>query len=114
MQSCKGGFLQSYRKTIEWYDYYIFGVAAVLIFSTHFFPNLDPVTGTLASMTTLAVAFIARPFGGIIFGHFGDRIGRKTMLVYSIGLMGAATFVIGLLKSRPDRQSFPFSSKTLD
>jgi MFS family permease len=83
--------------TIEWYDYYIFGTAAVLIFSSQVFPNLDAVAAALASMTTLAVAFIARPIGGLVFGHFGDRIGRKSMLVYSIGLMGAATFVMGLL-----------------
>jgi MFS family permease len=83
--------------TIEWYDYYIFGTAAVLIFSSQVFPNLDAVAAALASMTTLAVAFVARPIGGLVFGHFGDRIGRKSMLVYSIGLMGAATFVMGLL-----------------
>jgi MFS family permease len=83
--------------TIEWYDYYIFGTAAVLIFNSQVFPNLDSVAATLASLTTLAVAFVARPIGGLIFGHFGDRIGRKTMLVYSIGLMGAATFIMGLL-----------------
>lgn len=83
--------------TIEWYDYYIFGTAAVLIFSSQVFPNLDSVAATLASLTTLAVAFVARPIGGLVFGHFGDRIGRKSMLVYSIGLMGAATFIMGLL-----------------
>ena len=83
--------------TIEWYDYYIFGTASVLIFNTQFFPNLDPFAGTLAAFATFAVAFIARPFGGAFFGHFGDRIGRKKMLVLSVVTMGAGTLVVGLL-----------------
>ncbi|MGN7949367.1 MFS transporter [Microbacterium sp. 22215] len=83
--------------TIEWYDYYIFGTAAVLIFNTQFFPNLDPLAGTLAAFATFAVAFIARPFGGAFFGHFGDRIGRKKMLVWSVLCMGLGTLVVGFL-----------------
>ena len=83
--------------TIEWYDYYIFGTASVLIFNTQFFPNLDPFAGTLAALATFAVAFIARPFGGAFFGHFGDRIGRKKMLVLSVVTMGLGTLVVGLL-----------------
>lgn len=83
--------------TIEWYDYYIFGLAAVLIFNNQFFPNLDPVAGTLASLATFGVAFVARPFGGVIFGHYGDRVGRKTMLVTSLLIMGGGTIVIGVL-----------------
>src|SRR5262249_13791644 len=62
-----------------------------------FFPNLDPLTGTLSAFSTFAVGFVARPFGGIVFGHFGDRLGRKSMLVYSLLIMGIATFIIGLL-----------------
>ncbi len=83
--------------TIEWYDYYIFGTASVLIFNSQFFPTLDPLAGTLAAFATFAVAFIARPFGGAFFGHFGDRIGRKKMLVWSVLAMGLGTLVVGFL-----------------
>lgn len=83
--------------TVEWYDYFLFGTAAVLIFNDQFFPNLDPATGTLASLATFAVAFVARPLGGIVFGHFGDRFSRKSMLVWSLLAMGVSTFAIGLL-----------------
>ncbi|MHA3723853.1 MFS transporter [Leucobacter sp. HY1910] len=83
--------------SIEWYDYFLFGTAAVLVFNTQFFSSLNPTAGMLASLATFGVAFIARPFGGIIFGHFGDRIGRKSMLVLSLLMMGGGTIVIGLL-----------------
>ncbi|WP_353713597.1 MFS transporter [Arthrobacter sp. K5] len=83
--------------TIEWYDYYIFGAATVLVLNSQFFPTLDPFAGTLASFATFAVAFIARPFGGAFFGHFGDKIGRKKMLVWSVLAMGLGTLVVGLL-----------------
>jgi metabolite-proton symporter len=83
--------------TIEWYDYLAFGAATVLVFNPLFFPSLDPLAGTLAGFATLAVAFLARPLGGLVFGHFGDRIGRKEMLVLSVVLMGAGTFAVGLL-----------------
>jgi metabolite-proton symporter len=83
--------------TIEWYDFFLYGTAAALVFNRLFFPTVDPLVGTLSSFGTFAVGFIARPFGGIIFGHFGDRVGRKAMLVYSLVIMGAATFLIGLL-----------------
>lgn len=83
--------------TIEWYDFLIYSTAAALVFGQLFFPTFDPVAGTLAAFSTFAVGFFARPFGGIIFGHFGDRIGRKGMLVLSLTLMGVATFIIGLL-----------------
>ncbi|MQA03379.1 MAG: MFS transporter [Streptosporangiales bacterium] len=82
---------------IEWYDFFIFGTAAALVFSGKFFPSLSPVAGTLAAFATFGVAFVARPFGGIVFGHFGDRIGRKNMLVFSLMTMGAGTVAIGLL-----------------
>ncbi len=81
--------------TIEWYDYYIFGAATVLVLNSQFFPTLDPFAGTLASFATFAVAFIARPFGGAFFGHFGDKIGRKKMLVWSVLAMGLGTLVWG-------------------
>ena len=83
--------------TIEWYDFFLYGTAAALVFNRLFFPNVDSFTGTLSAFGTFAVGFIARPFGGLIFGHFGDRLGRKSMLVTSLLIMGVATFVIGLL-----------------
>src|ERR1043165_8154379 len=83
--------------TIEWYDFYLYGTAAALVFNRVFFPTFDPLAGMLASYATYAVGFIARPLGGIVIGHFGDRIGRKSMLVLTLVLMGVATFLIGLL-----------------
>jgi metabolite-proton symporter len=83
--------------TIEWYDFFLYGTASALIFRKLFFPNYDPLTGTLASFGTYAVGFAARPIGGIVCGHFGDRIGRKSMLVLTLLIMGIATFMIGLL-----------------
>lgn len=82
---------------IETYDFIGFGTAAALYFGTAFFPGADPVTGTLASFATLGVGFAARPLGGIIGGHLGDKLGRKPVLVASLILMGLATFAIGLL-----------------
>ena len=83
--------------TIEWYDYFIYGTTAALIFNQLFFPSFEPLAGTLAAFATFAVGFFARPLGGVIFGHYGDKIGRKTMLVLTLFLMGGATFLIGLL-----------------
>ncbi|MQA02473.1 MAG: MFS transporter [Streptosporangiales bacterium] len=83
--------------TIEWYDYFAYGTAAALVFPKLFFPDFSPIAGTLASFATFSVGFIARPVGGAAFGHFGDRIGRKTMLVVTLMLMGVATVLIGLL-----------------
>ncbi|MDR5784671.1 MFS transporter [Caballeronia sp. LZ065] len=83
--------------TLEWYDFFIFASAAALVFSKLFFPTFDPVAGTIASLASFAVGFIARPVGGAVFGHFGDRIGRKAMLVLSLTMMGGVTFLIGLL-----------------
>lgn len=83
--------------TIEWYDFFIYGAAAALIFNRLFFPNLDPLTGVLAAFATYAVGFIGRPLGGIVFGHFGDKIGRKSMLLVTLMLMGIPTVMIGLL-----------------
>jgi metabolite-proton symporter len=82
---------------IEWYDFFIYGTAAALVLGPQFFPGGSDLAGTLAAFGTLAVGFLARPFGGIIMGHFGDRTGRKSMLVISMLLMGLATVGIGLL-----------------
>ncbi|WP_017571529.1 MFS transporter [Nocardiopsis halotolerans] len=83
--------------TIEWYDFFLYGSAAALVFNQVFFPGSDPLIGTMLAFTTYAVGFVARPLGGLVFGHFGDRIGRKKLLVISLLLMGGSTFAIGLL-----------------
>ncbi|MDH2328451.1 MFS transporter [Cereibacter sp. SYSU M97828] len=83
--------------TIEFYDFYIYAIAAVLVFPPLFFPNSDPMTALLASFATFSIAFFARPFGAIVFGHFGDRIGRKATLVAALLTMGISTVIIGLL-----------------
>ena len=83
--------------TIEWYDFFLYGTAAALVLDKIFFPTFDPFVGRLAALTTYAVGFVARPLGGIIIGHFGDRIGRKSMLVLTLIIMGIATFLIGVL-----------------
>jgi metabolite-proton symporter len=83
--------------TIEWYDFFLYGTAAALVFNRLYFPTFDPLMGTLASFGTYSVGFLARPIGGIVIGHYGDRIGRKSMLVLTLVIMGAATFGIGLL-----------------
>lgn len=83
--------------TIEWYDFFLYGTAAALVFNQLFFPDVSPTIGTLAAFATFGVGFFARPLGGVIFGHFGDKIGRKPMLILSLMIMGIATFAIGLL-----------------
>jgi MHS family shikimate/dehydroshikimate transporter-like MFS transporter len=83
--------------SIEWYDFFLYGTAAALVFNKLFFPMVNPLTGTLSAFGTFAVGFVARPVGGVIFGHYGDKIGRKSMLVYSLLIMGVATFLIGVL-----------------
>ena len=83
--------------TIEWYDFFLYGTAAALVFGDLFFPESEPLVGTLLAFGTYAVGFAARPIGGVVFGHFGDRIGRKSMLVLSLLIMGIATFLIGVL-----------------
>ena len=83
--------------TIEFYDFFIYGTAAALVFPKVFFPALGSTAGTVASFATFAVAFIARPVGAVLFGHYGDRIGRKRTLISTLLLMGAATVLIGLL-----------------
>ena len=78
---------------IEWYDYFLYATAAALVFSELFFPSADSITGTMAAFATYAVGFAVRPLGGIFFGHFGDRIGRKAVLVATLLLMGTSTFL---------------------
>ncbi|MBW4037586.1 MAG: MHS family MFS transporter [Acidobacteria bacterium] len=83
--------------TVEFFDFYIYATAAVLVFPKMFFPSSDPTTSTLASLATFGIAFLARPVGSALFGHFGDRIGRKKTLVAALGTMGVSTFAIGVL-----------------
>ena len=82
---------------VEWYDFFLYGTMAALVFNAEFFPQFDPLTGTLAAFTTFAAGFVTRPLGGVIFGHLGDRIGRKPMLVVTMMIMGLSTFAMGLL-----------------
>ncbi|GAA3641799.1 MFS transporter [Microlunatus ginsengisoli] len=83
--------------SLEWYDFFIYGTAAALVFNKLFFPSFEPLVGTLLAFTTYAVGFIARPLGGVVFGHYGDKLGRKNVLVVTLLLMGISTFAIGLL-----------------
>ncbi|WP_030250859.1 MFS transporter [Streptomyces violens] len=83
--------------TVEWYDFFLYGSAAALVFNKLFFPESDPLVGTLLSFLTYAVGFVARPIGALVFGHYGDKLGRKKLLVLSLLMMGGATFAIGLL-----------------
>ena len=83
--------------TIEWYDFFLYGTMAALVFGKVFFPALDPTAATLASFATFAAGFVARPIGGLLMGHLGDKVGRKAALVLSLSLMGGVTFAIGLL-----------------
>ena len=85
--------------TIEWYDFFLYGTAAALIFNKIFFPAFDPIVGTMAAFATYSVGFFARPLGGIVFGHFGDKVGRKSMLLITLMLMGVPTILIGLIPS---------------
>src|ERR1700742_3081532 len=85
--------------TVEFFDFYIYATAAVLVFPKLFFPSTDPASSTLASLATFGIAFLARPIGSALFGHFGDRIGRKKTLVLALGTMGVSTFAIGVLPS---------------
>ncbi|WP_421107356.1 MFS transporter [Streptomyces sp. NEAU-S77] len=93
----KAAIASLFGSALEWYDFFLYGTAAALVFNTLFFPTFDPLVGTIAAFGTNAVGFLARPLGGIIFGHFGDRLGRKSMLVITLVIMGVATFLIGLL-----------------
>ncbi len=92
-------FAGSLGTVIEWYDFLIYGTAAALCLNKLFFPSISPLNGTLAALASYAVGFVARPFGAALFGHFGDRIGRKSMLMMTLLIMGVGTFLIGLLPS---------------
>ena len=83
--------------SLEWYDFFIYGTAAALVFNKLFFPSFEPLVGTMLAFTTYAVGFVARPLGGVVFGHYGDKLGRKNVLVVTLLLMGIATFLIGVL-----------------
>ncbi|WP_394059934.1 MFS transporter [Alcaligenes sp. WGS1538] len=98
-QYVTAGLASMMGTTIEWYDFFLYGTAAALIFNQIFFPAFDPITGTLAAFATYSVGFFARPLGGIVFGHFGDRVGRKSMLLITLFMMGIPTILIGLIPS---------------
>src|SRR3954462_13206736 len=83
--------------SLEWYDFFLYGSAAALVFGKVFFPQFEALTGTLLAFATYAVGFVARPLGGVVFGHYGDRVGRRNVLVTTLLVMGVATFAIGLL-----------------
>lgn len=95
--SRKVAFASLLGTAMEWYDFYLFGIGSALFFNVLFFPEISPIAGIMAAYATYAVGFFARPLGGIIFGHFGDRISRKKMLITTLTMMGTATFLIGLL-----------------
>src|SRR5262249_10943758 len=83
--------------TIEWYDFFLYGTAAALVLNKLFFPTFDPLSGTLASLATYSVGFVARPIGGVVIGHYSERISPRSRLVLTLVIMGVATFLIGLL-----------------
>ncbi|MDH2427725.1 MFS transporter [Sphaerisporangium sp. TRM90804] len=83
--------------SLEWYDFFLYGTAAALVFGRLFFPGADPLTGTLLAFATYGAGFVARPIGGVLFGHFGDRVGRRNVLAVTLLVMGMGTFLIGLL-----------------
>lgn len=82
---------------VDWYDFLLYGIVAALVFQSQFFPKVSPAMGTLAAFATFGVGFLFRPLGGVVFGHFGDRLGRKRMLLMTVGMMGISTAMIGLL-----------------
>ena len=94
---------------IEAYDFVLYGAVAALVFDELFFPNANPTVGTLAAFATFGVGFLARPVGGVLFGHWGDRVGRKSMLIFTLLMMGAATILIGCLPATPRSASSPRS-----
>ena len=105
--------------TIEWYDFFLYGVVAGIVFNKLYFPNHEPLVSTLLAYTTFAIGFVARPLGGVLFGHFGDKIGRKSMLVLTLSLMGVATVLIGRRQSGSPiptvspKTSFFWASRTI-
>src|SRR5436190_1765401 len=95
----KAVFASTIGTTIEWYDFFLYGTAAGLVFGKLYFPNEHPLTATLAAFSTYFIGFLARPVGAAIFGHYGDRIGRKATLIATLLTMGIATFLIALVPS---------------
>ena len=89
---------------IEWYDFFLYATMAALVFNKEFFPDFDPLIGTLVAFATFAAGFVTRPIGGLIFGHFGDRIGRKKILVSTMLIMGGSTFADGPLPTYAARR----------
>lgn len=87
---------------LEWYDFFIFGTAAGLVFAPLFFPDSDPFIGLIAAFATFGVGFLTRPLGGIVFGHFGDKVGRKITLIWTLGIVGTSTFLIGFIPTYQD------------
>jgi metabolite-proton symporter len=109
-QPVVAGIASMVGTTIEWYDFFLYGTAAALIFNKLFFPAFDPLTGTLAAFGTYAVGFLARPAGAVVFGHYGDRVGRKSMLLATLLLMGIPTTLIGLI---PTYESIGYGAAVL-
>src|ERR1700754_5063053 len=95
----KAAFGSFIGAVVDWYDFLLYGIVAALIFNTEFFPKVSPAMGTLAAFATFGVGFLFRPLGGFVFGHYGDRLGRKRMLVLTVMMMGLSTAAIGLLPS---------------
>src|ERR1051325_11338684 len=83
--------------TIEWYDFFLYNTAAALVFNKLFFPSFDPFAGTMLAFGTYAVGFAARPIGAVVIGHYGDKVGRRSMLALTLMMMGIATVLVGLL-----------------
>jgi hypothetical protein len=96
-QARKAGITAFVGTTIEWFDFYIYGTASALVLGPLFFPDASPAVGTLAAFATFAVGFVARPVGGVVFGHFGDKFGRKNAVIITLALMGLGTVGVGLL-----------------
>src|SRR5262245_30915126 len=96
-QPVRAAFAAFVGSTAAWYAFYLFAAASASIFNTVFFPQQSAFIATMLSFSTLAVGFVARPFGAILFGHFGDRLGRRGALIATLCLMGSATFCIGLI-----------------
>ena len=93
----RAALVSFFGSMLEYYDFFIYGTAAALVFPRVFFTNVDAATGTLLALLSFGIGYIARPVGAVILGHFGDRIGRKTVLLFTLVLMGSATLAIGLL-----------------
>ena len=97
--------------TIEWYDFFLYGVVAGIVFNKLYFPTSDPYLGTIMAYSTFAIGYLARPLGGFIFGHYGDKLGRKRMLILTMLIMGIATVGIGLVPTPPLALPHPLSCK---